>query len=198
MSSEIILDENILIKRKRVVHALQHDLESFFWVLCWLVTHFVMPGRMRAIEDIPEAVLELLNEETSAETMALRKTNFWLRHTFDDIAEGITPYFQPLEGTLKSWMETLYVFYKETVARASPLPPGKLPLPPTIPQELLHEFFLEALSHVDGVVVNDDMDDQYKEARELELERRCVDLRPPSASRRRRNVTREHRMDVDG
>src|SRR5215469_15162079 len=69
MSSEIILDENILIKRKRVVHALQHDLESFFWVLCWLVTHFVMLGRMRAIEDIPEAVLELLNEETSAETI---------------------------------------------------------------------------------------------------------------------------------
>jgi hypothetical protein len=74
-----------------------------------------------------------------------------------------------------------------------------MPLPPTIPQELLHAFFLEALSRVDGVVVNDDTD-EYKEAREVELQRRRVDLLPQSAAHRRHKhkATRGHRMDVDG
>jgi hypothetical protein len=197
MSSEIILDENVLNQEQRVKHGPQHDLESFFWVLCWLATHFIMPGCMRAREDIPRIVLELFSEEIGPQMMAMKKTVFWHRHKFDTIAKGITPYFRPLEGTLKLWMETLYVFYEEAAARTDPLPPDQPPVPPTIPQELLHAIFLEALSRVDGVVVNDDMDDQYKEARRVELERRRVDLLPLSASRKRK-VTREQRMDVDG
>lgn len=190
MSSEIILNENTMTRKKRVKHGPQHDLESFFWVLCWLATHFDMPGHMRPKEDIPEVVVELFDEEAGPQAMALSKKVFWNQNTFEEMAEGMTPYFRPLEDTLKSWMEILYVFYQET-ARASRLSADRR-MPLTFPQELLHAIFLQAF---DGVVVDDDMDEQYKEAREAELERRRVDLLPQSASRRRR---REHRMDVDG
>jgi len=187
MSSEIILNENTMTRKKRVNHGPQHDLESFFWVLCWLATHFDMPGHMRAKEDIPEAVVELFDDEAGPQAMALSKKVFWNQNTFEEMAEGMTPYFRPLEDTLKSWMKILHVFYTET-ARA---PAGRR-MPLTFPQELLHPVFLQAF---DGVVVDDDMDEQCKEAREVELERRRVDLLPQSASRRRR---RAHRMDVDG
>jgi len=195
MSSEIILDENTLTTKKRVKHGLQHDLESFFWVLCWLATHFVMPGRMIAKEDIPGAVSELFDEKIGPTVMALRKKLFWHENSFDEMSECMTPYFRPLEHTLKSWMRILHVFYKET-ARASRLPAGQQPGPSTYPLELLHICFLNAINKV---VVNDDMDDQYTEVREAELEHRREDFLPQSTRRRsKRKVTREHRMDVDG
>ncbi|TFY81590.1 hypothetical protein EWM64_g2420 [Hericium alpestre] len=110
-------DERMDMNLKDVTHDAVHDLESFFWVLCWLCVAREGPGRARHFntdglseEQVAEAIqihdtVVAAFEQKSTSGIATRKHNILVEmgSFTSTILNSFTPYFEPLE-TLLCWL----------------------------------------------------------------------------------------------
>ncbi|KAI0055625.1 hypothetical protein BV25DRAFT_1865750 [Artomyces pyxidatus] len=104
-----------------VLHGFQHDLESFFWLICWIGMCRQGPGKRRVVwptdakahKDLSE-VIDKLFEQTNMTNIAIRKYYYMTRRVsfLDTIEQSFTPYFTPLLSTVEELYENLRRAYK--------------------------------------------------------------------------------------
>ncbi|THH12839.1 hypothetical protein EW146_g7317 [Bondarzewia mesenterica] len=98
-------------------HELVHDLESFFWVLCWICICRKGPGTHRFLtvndsEECKEAVSNLFETE-STRLNAMAKTQIMEKESRfgSDILKSFSPYFEPLADTIRALRNILREAY---------------------------------------------------------------------------------------
>jgi hypothetical protein len=179
MSNEMLLNESYGDPRAPPpVHDTVHDLESFFWVLCWLVTMFQAPGSQNST--FPETARQFFMG--SAQGMGYKKRIFIdsKRHRMPYLIDHVTAYFEPLKTTIDSLADLL----KECLI--------------TQDTEVLYQKFLEELdiaenncriwrsncpSFIDTGLTGENGENLYlsiARLEEAEQIRRCKDMLAPS------------------
>ena len=119
MSNELILSEpaNDQTQRIEIVHGAVHDLESFFWVLCWLVTFYDAPGMPK--EELPKDLQNLF--EVPAQGLDNSKMGFAKRDIINTkrckyyLTDYISEYFEPLKDTIEDLANLFQEHYKTRV-----------------------------------------------------------------------------------
>lgn len=155
------------------VHDAVHDLESFFWVLCWLVTKYRGPGLDNpAFHDVARMFFEASRERMGrSKRMIMCEENALENH----ILPHIQVFFDPLRTTVIKLAEILKGSYAARQFNG------------------LHERFLEVLADAEKIcreskppdyIVKEDTDPPtYVSLAHLtrnEQTRRQQDLLPPS------------------
>jgi hypothetical protein len=174
MSHELLLGRTLNNPLTPVIHDAVHDLESFFWVLCWLTTKFSGPGVenphfievRKFFEGPPPAIGAYKGLFIYEETNEFRDA---------ELTNHVSKFFEPLKTTIHRLAELFKEWYT------------------TRNFEGLHEKFLEVLDHAENecrrsnppvyIICTLNREQVYKPLATFvlaEQTRRSEDLSPPS------------------
>lgn len=92
-----------------VVQGVVHDLESFFWILCWIVTKYQGPAT-----DDPKFTAYGMFDSSDRATMVTVKRTIIMNETHrpKHLLDLINPFFEPLKATVYRLADILKESYK--------------------------------------------------------------------------------------
>ncbi|KLO06778.1 hypothetical protein SCHPADRAFT_882422 [Schizopora paradoxa] len=104
--------------RLHLDHEYYHDLESLFYVLCWVCTVSAGPSVGRPSKEYPNSVVRGWNEEEPTEKGMERvadskEVNMKTDKTFGRIIEDFHEYFEPIFGCILGLRKCLFPIFQE-------------------------------------------------------------------------------------
>lgn len=148
-----------------------HDLEAFFWILCWLCISYSGPGRRVVLkQESPEDIrlrniIKKLFDGAHPGHNAEAKRNIITGDAVfqRNILDHIQPYFSPIHGTIVD----LYLLLKKAYQART--------------WQTIHEDFLLTLSKANTLLndaAQDETTTQYQEMEQAQRDLRALDLFP--------------------
>lgn len=94
-------------------HAYYHDLESLFYVLCWVCTVSAGPGVDRPSKEFPNSVVRHWNDQEPSEigmamVAASKEVNTKNDEAFGQILKDFHEYFKPIFGCISELRKCLF------------------------------------------------------------------------------------------